>query len=327
MKLNLLGATLAISVLTLASCSHDSVEAPTTPSTPPATSNNIYYVDSAKIYRVSLSGTDRMLIAGIDTTSPNSFIGSAVRSVDGSKIFFLHYTSGSSQSIKLYSVSSSGTNLQMLKTMQTGGNEYRLLNATADNKILFHQMQVTGGALSYSIQTIGSDGNGQAQVVPFPSGSPLLSRIAPNSRWAGIAFGGTATIKTGTATSASLGTATDVGSPLSSGAYAMSSDGSKIAYAVQNGGSIDVKVYDIAGNSTTTAFSHVIVSDIGTFTNYTTSVRWVNGTEKLLLSYGKFTSPSGSPSDFTQVVLHTMSGGADVAWRIHGDEVTNIIAE
>lgn len=311
----------------LLSCTKNDGSNTPNPTPTPGASTALYYVDSAKIYATSLTGSGRVLVAGIDTGNVNSHIGSAVRSSDGNKLYFLHYISGSAQQIKLYAVNRDGSGLTALKTMATGGSEYVLLRATADNKLVFYQAQVSGSTITTSLQTIGTDGNNAATLATIPAGSPLLRWVSQSlNRWAGVQFATTQMIKTGTL-SGSLGAGTDVAAPVGSNAYALSTDGSHIAYAVKSGSTLTVKIYDVATGTTTDAFTHTIVPDIGSFTDYAAGLRWVDGTAKLLLYYGRFTMPAGSPSDFTQVVLFNRSNNTHTTWRFNGDQVYNIVAE
>ena len=338
LKLSIFSAIfLAFSALT--SCTKEGITVPVVvpvpppPAPPAAATNAVYYVDSAKIYSTSLTGTNRRLVVGIDTLSPNSFIGSLVRSTDGNKLYFLHYTSGGTQVIKLYGVNKDGTGLTMLKNMPAGGSEYVLLKQTSDTKIVFTQLAFTPpSSFVTTLQTINADGTNQATAITLPAGSPYISRLSATfNRYATVeSVAGTTlnTLKTGSVTGTTLGTPVVVGDVLSSNATGLSSDGTKIAYAKLNAaGRIEIYVYDVATAASQLKFTHTVNASIPLISSYGVSVRWVAGTDKILLGYGKFTSPSGSASDFTQLTLYTLSNSAELTWRFEGDEIDDIVTE
>ena len=338
LKLTIFSAIfLAFSALT--SCTKEGITVPVTvpiPPTPPAppaaTTNAVYYVDSAKIYSTSLTGSDRRLVVGIDTLSTNSYISSAVRSNDGNKLYFFHYNySAGTQFIKLYSVNKDGTGLTVLKNMPANGPEYVLLKQTADNKLVFSQFTFTPPS-SYinTLQTINADGTNQVTFITVPAGSYYPSQLSATfNRYATVeSVAGTTinTLKTGSITGTTIGAPATVGNLLSSNSSSLSNDGTKIAYAKLNAaGKIEIYVYDVATAASLLKFTHTVVSTIPTIGDV--SVRWVAGTDKILLGYGKSTAPIGSASDFTQLTLYTLSNSAELTWRFEGDNIYKIVTE
>ena len=323
---------LAFSALT--SCTKEGITVPVVvpvPPAPPASNDNaVYYVDSAKIYSTSLTGTNRRLVVGIDTLSPNSYIGSLIRSNDGNKLYFLHNTSGGTPVIKLYGVNKDGTGLTMLKNMPAGGPEYSLLRATADNKIVFYQAAITPpSTFVNTLQIINTDGTNQTTLAALPTGSPNIFRLSVSvNRYISYDGTGSGTLQTGTISGNSIGAPVNIGSALGSNGSSLSNDGTKIAYAKVNAaGRIEIYLYDVATAASQLKFTHTVVASIPLISIYDVSVRWVAGTDKILLGYGKFTWPSGSASDFTQLTLYTLSNSAELTWRFEGDQIYNVVIE
>ena len=323
---------LAFSALT--SCTKEGITVPVVVPVPPAppasTANAVYYVDSAKIYSTSLTGTNRRLVVGIDTLSPNSYIGSLIRSNDGNKLYFLHNTSGGTPVIKLYGVNKDGTGLTMLKNMPAGGPEYSLLRATADNKIVFYQAAITPpSTFVNTLQIINTDGTNQTTLAALPTGSPNIFRLSVSvNRYISYDGTGSGTLQTGTISGNSIGAPVNIGSALGSNGSSLSNDGTKIAYAKVNAaGRIEIYLYDVATAASQLKFTHTVVASIPLISIYDVSVRWVAGTDKILLGYGKFTWPSGSASDFTQLTLYTLSNSAELTWRFEGDQIYNVVIE
>ena len=333
LKLTIFSAIfLAFSALT--SCTKEGITVPVVvpvPPAPPASNDNaVYYVDSAKIYSTSLTGTNRRLVVGIDTLSPNSYIGSLIRSNDGNKLYFLHNTSGGTPVIKLYGVNKDGTGLTMLKNMPAGGPEYSLLRATADNKIVFYQAAITPpSTFVNTLQIINTDGTNQTTLAALPTGSPNIFRLSVSvNRYISYDGTGSGTLQTGTIFGNSIGAPVNIGSALGSNGSSLSNDGTKIAYAKVNAaGRIEIYLYDVATAASQLKFTHTVVASIPLISIYDVSVRWVAGTDKILLGYGKFTWPSGSASDFTQLTLYTLSNSAELTWRFEGDQIYNVVIE
>ena len=333
LKLTIFSAIfLAFSALT--SCTKEGITVPVVvpvPPTPPAAATNaVYYVDSAKIYSTSLTGTNRRLVVGIDTLSPNSYIGSLIRSNDGNKLYFLHYTSGGTQAIKLYGVNKDGTGLTMLKNMPAGGPEYSLLRASADNKIVFYQAAITPpSTFVNTLQIINTDGTNQTTQASLLAGAPYIFRLSVAvNRYLSYDFTGAGTLQTGTISGNTIGAPVNIGTVLGLNGSSLSNDGTKIAYAKLNAaGRIEIYVYDVATAASQLKFTHTVNASIPLISSYGVSVRWVAGTDKILLGYGKFTSPSGSASDFTQLTLYTLSNSAELTWRFEGDEIYNVVTE
>ena len=333
LKLTIFSAIfLAFSALT--SCTKEGITVPVVVPVPPAppasTANAVYYVDSAKIYSTSLTGTNRRLVVGIDTLSPNSYIGSLIRSNDGNKLYFLHNTSGGTPVIKLYGVNKDGTGLTMLKNMPAGGPEYSLLRATADNKIVFYQAAITPpSTFVNTLQIINTDGTNQTTLAALPTGSPNIFRLSVSvNRYISYDGTGSGTLQTGTISGNSIGAPVNIGSALGSNGSSLSNDGTKIAYAKVNAaGRIEIYLYDVATAASQLKFTHTVVASIPLISIYDVSVRWVAGTDKILLGYGKFTWPSGSASDFTQLTLYTLSNSAELTWRFEGDQIYNVVIE
>ena len=336
LKLTIFSAIfLAFSALT--SCTKEGITVPVVvpvppppPAPPAAATNAVYYVDSAKIYSTSLTGTNRRLVVGIDTLSPNSYIGSLIRSNDGNKLYFLHYTSGGTQAIKLYGVNKDGTGLTMLKNMPAGGPEYSLLRATADNKIVFYQAAITPpSTFVNTLQIINTDGTNQTTQASLPAGAPYIFRLSVAvNRYLSYDFTGAGTLQTGTISGNTIGAPVNIGTVLGLNGSSLSNDGTKIAYAKLNAaGRIEIYVYDVATAASQLKFTHTVNASIPLISSYGVSVRWVAGTDKILLGYGKFTSPSGSASDFTQLTLYTLSNSAELTWRFEGHEIDDIVTE
>ncbi len=333
LKLLLFGAIITLGA---ASCTNEGVTTILNPGGTPLPSPvpvpltaDIFYVDTAKIYSTSLTGTNRTLVTGIDTLNTNSYIGSSVLSPDANKIYFLHYNFSTTQTIKLYSVNKDGTALTVLKNMPAGGPEYVLLRATAD-KIIFYQAAFTPpSTFTNTLQSINIDGTNQATLAAIATGTPLITSVSSAlNRYAAIDFTTPSNVQTGSISGSVIGAPVTVGPVIGSNGFSLSSDGSKIAYAKLNASSqIEIYVYDVATATSTLKFTHTVVAGIGTLSNYAVSVRWVDGSSKILLGYGKFTSPNGSASDFTHVSLYTLSTSAEVTWRILGDQITRFVTQ
>ena len=341
LKLTIFSAIfLAFSALT--SCTKEGITVPVVVPVPPAppappasTANAIYYVDSAKIYSTSSTGTNRRLVAGIDTLNPNSYIGSMVRSNDGNKLYFLHYisagTPGGTPVIKLYGVNKDGTGLTMLKNMPNISLAYELLKATTDNKIVFYQNAFTPfTTVVKTLQIINADGTNQTALATLPAvNSYTFGLSSVINRYASIDFTGGATIlQTGTISGNSIGAPVNIGTTNGINGSSLSNDGSKIAYLKVNAaGIVEIYVYDVATATSQLKFTHTVVAGISLISDYSVLLRWVAGTDKILLGYGKYAQPSGSASDFTQLTLYTLNNSTEVTWRYEGDRIFTIVTE
>lgn len=313
----------AIAIITLVSCNKEDASSNSGGNTTNAVVNNtVFYIDSAKIYSTTTTGTTKTLVVGIDTNNINSYISSWMAlSKDGNKLYFIHRISGSTPSAKLYVVNKNGTGLTALKTL-TATNEYGFMQHTNDDKITFYQASFTPpSTFTNTIQQITTDGSTQTTLGTIPSTFAQvirgISRAADRFVSTGTTGGGVTVAYTGTLSTGTLGVPRSL--PMGALNPKLSSDGKKIAYVKETAANtFQIYSYDVATEAEVLVGTQTFV--FATMA-YQVKLNWVDGTNKILISAGKFTFPNGAASDYTQCSLYTVgSTTAATNWQFAGDD-------
>jgi len=113
----------------------------------------------------------------------------------------------------------------------------------------------------------------------------------------------------------------------------LSPDGKKLAYikktSKNNEFDLMVKDVNIKNGQATKILTYLVPSDLVDDAQYSSffDIDWINTGDKIILSYGKFTFPKGSPNDYTKCELVDLSTAKIINnWNFTGDDagiVTN----
>ncbi len=306
------------------------------------------YVDSAQIFTTDLTGGNRKLAVAAETATVNEYIGDVQFSADGTKFIYNHILSGTPGVRTLKSCNLDGSNKKVLKTF--GANENNnFLKVLANGKILVGTNTFGGGAVANSVFTINEDGTGetaftQAGFSVSYSSSADLSKTArdiifysatPPAQGTGymgrtISYLGWS--ETGIVTSERvIENSTDVfNDATKAGFVTLSNDGSLVAFAVLSSATkFDIYTKETKANAAARklVYSITVPADITSVSPNDLKLRWLNGTDKLIAYIGKFTSPRGATTDYTQCHLITIGAASstDVNWKFMGDDIYDIV--
>ncbi len=288
--------------------------------TPTTSGNLIFYIDSAKIYSTDLSGNNRKLVVGLDTTNPNSYISNWVTTTaDAGKIYFRHHISGTSPSIKQYVVNSDGTGLVLIKNMATPNYEYGVTKLTTDGKLTFYQNQWSSpGAYTNTLQSLSLDGSTQTTLGTIPGTfTHLIWGInRAGDRFLSTQYSGSAnTVYAGTLISGVPSSPRSL--PAGINKFSYNDDGKKVAYLKSvSASSLEIYVYDVVAETS----SLVATYTIPTGATDDTQICWADGTNKILVSTGFYTFPRGASTDYTSCSVYTVGSSATpVTFKFSGD--------
>ncbi len=306
------------------------------------------YVDSAQIYTTDLTGGSRKLAVAAETATVNEYLGNVQFSADGTKFIYSHNLSGSANVRTIKSCNLDGSNKKVLKTFAASENN-NFLKVLANGKILFGTNTFTGGNMVNKVFTINEDGTGETVFTQAgfgvsnsnythvsKTGQDLIlmavSAPAQGTNYSGRNISYLGWSATGTVTGERvIENSTDVfNDATKAGNVAINNDGSLVAFAVLNSAAkfdIYTKETKAGAAARKLVYSITIPSDIPIISTGSLKLSWLNGTDKLLAYTGKFTSPRGSATDYTQCYVITIGAttSTDVNWKFTGDDIGSVV--
>jgi hypothetical protein len=320
----------------------------TTSSSTTGTANSLLaYVDSAQIFTTDLTGGNRKLAVAAETATVNEYLGTVQFSADGTKFIYSHNLSGSANVRTIKSCNLDGSNKKILKTFDATTNN-NFLKVLANGKILFGTTTFTGGVIATKVYTINEDGTGETAFTQSgfgvsnssythvsKTGQDLLllatSTPAQGTNFSGRIISYLGWSSTGTLTGERVieNSSDAFNDAAKAGNVAISNDGSLVAFAVLNSATkfdIYTKETKAGAAARKLVYSITVPSDIANVSSSSLKLRWLNGTDKLLAYIGKFTSPRGAATDYTQCYVITIGATAstDVNWKFTGDDIFDI---
>ena len=314
----------------LIACSTSQVIPADDATNPPApTASKIFFGDSSKIYSTDLTGGNRRLLVGLDTTSLNSYLMGITTNADGSKIYFRHRVSGTPSTTKQYVVNADGTGLTLLKTFTSVNSNYDYTKLTSDNKLVFFDgLYIPPASYAKNIETLTLDGLTQTTVATIPASfTPNITQIGrANGIYLAEQYFPSGQVWYTGSLNASFQPQTPRALPVGAKQARLSDDGKVVAYyKTVNATTLELYTYNVATETATLLAPYTIpMVGVGTggpgSSSVSTYFTWVEGTSKLMIYSALFTSPRGVPTDYAHCSIYTVgTTAAPTTFRFEGD--------
>ncbi|OAQ41812.1 hypothetical protein A5893_01460 [Pedobacter psychrophilus] len=317
---------LAIASLSFLACSKSD---DSNPSVSSEESTTVFYTDTFNIYSTDLKGGSRKLVTseGPSNSTSNNYIIATVYVPTSNRLAYI-YTEKYDQPFFLKTCNLDGSDKKTIKTFPAF-TQIGLLKATSDGQIFY-----TLPGKPFPNQTpsktfsIKADGTGETeitqQVYASTSDPDLISAdgkgVLLNGGYFAVIVNGTFDERN------SFNVLTNEEKDQTKiKQLSLSNDASKLTFAQKTAtaGQYEIRIKNVVKDAPTSTVLYTlnIPSDASEFT---LSLKFVNGTKNILVSYGKFTSPKGSVNDYTNCdLIDAVSGKVTNTWKFMGDEIYN----
>ncbi|GAB3931001.1 hypothetical protein [Mucilaginibacter myungsuensis] len=325
-------ALLSAVALAITSCNKGTTETPTpTPPVTSGTSTSIYYIDTFRIYSTDLSGGNRKLLIDEDLKSQNNYITS-FSVMPGSGKLIYGYTTGYQSQPTIIVANADGTGKKVIKTLPAGIS-LNFVKGLPNDMVYYGTTLYNGATTTKNFYSIKADGTGEANVNSLGSFADVRESSIASSGNGVLSSGYFAKLKDGKFLEQESyqvlenETKADI-----VGRVILSADATKIAFLrkTATADKYEVRVKDIftRGTSSTLAYTYTVpTTGPGAIPSVTPDISWVDGSGRLILSYGRFTFPRGVPSDYTYcVIIDPAKGTAGTGWSFTGDGYVGVSA-
>ncbi|MEO6149756.1 MAG: hypothetical protein ABIN95_10240 [Mucilaginibacter sp.] len=311
-------AALLVSALVACSKKNEGPE----PENPSGTNSTVFYADTFRVYKTDLTGGNRKLVVDEDIKSGNNYIGN-LTTIPGKGQVVYTYTTGYLDGTTIRIVNADGSGKKILKTIPAGTN-ISFIKGVGE-QIFYRTSTFVGGAISTNTYTIDADGSNDKELTGIPNGG-FITETMISSEGKGIldATGYFMKLEDGVFKEADSFYALNAAEIMDVNDIAVSADASKVACLYRlSDHQYEIKVKEMSKSAT---LSKVYTVNLGDLVR-PIDILWVNGNKNILVYYGKFTGPKGSPDDFTQCELIDIAKGTATTWKFTGDQIGNIVVD
>lgn len=291
-------------------------------------STSVYYVDTFRIYSTDLTGSNRKLVVDENINSGNNYISkTAVLPVSGQIVYV--YITGYQDPKTIKIVNADGSGKKILKTIPAGTDVAYLKSIDKDR--IYYCTYTPGNNSSEKLFSMNADGGDEKEIKLFLN--PVNYNSISKSGNDILAGNYLMKFKDGVfleAQSFNVFTTIEISENYS--VTELSPDGKKLAYikktSKNNEFDLMVKDVEVKNGSATKILTCVVSSELVDDAQYTAffDIDWLNTSDKVILSYSKFTFPKGSPNDYTKCELVDLPAAKITAsWNFIGDDATVVI--
>ncbi len=317
---------LAIASLSFLACSKND-DPNSGPSGSSDVSTTVFYTDTFNVYSTDLKGGNRKLVVseGPSNSSSNNYIYSVSYVPVANRLVYV-YTERYNEPFFLRTCKLDGSDKKTIKTFPTGTN-LGLVKAFSDGKIMY----VIPGKL-YPNQTpsksflINADGTGETEVnVPFYTNIEEPDLISTDGKGVLAPTGYFAIINNGVFDERNsfnilLNEDKDQTKFMD---LILSNDAKKAAFVQTTTANrkYEIRIKNVVKDAPVSTVLYT-VNILAEANDQAPKIHFVNGSKNILMSYGKFTSPKGSPNDYTYCeIIDTTTGKVTQSWKFMGDNV------
>jgi len=325
--------SLGISAMLIAGCSKN--ESEVKPDEPPqntsGTSNLVLYVDTFKVYSTDLKGGTRKELINEDLKSENNYITSLSIAPGTGKIVY-EYLTGYLDPVTIKVTNPDGSGKKILKTFPAGTN-VNFVKAIAGDRIYFGTSVTSAGLQVKKYYAMNIDGSNEKELKglsPFAN----ISSDQLSSEGKGLVTGDGYFVKINNDDFAETDSYNVLGNENKANIQSnliMSADAKKIAFISRTATSdqYEIRVKDISTRNTSSivALTYTLsATGPGAIQFPSFGLCWADGSQRLLLSYGKMTFPKGSPNDYVFCQLLDLAKTDISSWSFTGDGSLSIQA-
>ena len=322
---------LIIACAAIASCSKNNVAPVVEPTTTSGESTTVLYIDTFKVYSTNLKGENRKLLVNEDLQSQNNYIMST-SIIPGSNKIVYSYTTGYQDPTTIKVAAADGSSKAIVKTFPAG-ERVGFVKGMTGNKIYYSVSKTQGGATSVNYYSMNDDGTGETEIKGFPYYSFMKESTIGNQGKGFLANAGYfVKIKDGIfLEQESFNVLANENKTDIMGDIVVANDASKIAWVSKTStdGKYEIRVKDITTKTSTStvAYTYTVPAEFkGNVFNDFFNIYWVDGNKKLLLEFGKFTSPKGAATDYSYCqIIDIATGTVGATWNFTGDGNSEIL--
>ena len=323
---------LIIACAIIASCSKNNVapveEPPTMTS---GESTTVLYIDTFRVYSTNLKGENRKLLVDEDLKSGNNYIMST-SIIPGSNKIVYSYTTGYLDPTTIKVAAADGSTKAVVKTFPAG-QQIGFVKGMAGNKIYYSISKNQGGVNSVNYYSMNDDGTGETEIKGFPYYAFMHESTISNQGKGFLANAGYfVKIKDGIfLEQESFNVLANENKTNIMGDIVVANDASKLAWVSKTSvdDKFEVRVKDITTKTTTStvAYTYTVPAEFkGNVFNDFFNIYWVDGNKKVMLEYGKSSSPKGAATDYSFCqIIDITTGTVSASWNFTGDGNSQIL--
>ncbi|MFD2164172.1 hypothetical protein ACFSJU_17315 [Paradesertivirga mongoliensis] len=292
-------------------------------------SSTVLYIDTARIYSTDLTGANRKLVVGNSGSDIKKIISASILPGSGNVLYA--YLPKSSNVTKIAVASLDGSTTKLIKEVTA---TVQFVKGISYDRIYYGTHTAFPG--SFEFRWMKADASSDTRNNYTPLAPVLLREEEISSEGRGFLVNGSKVstfiplfnnnVSQNESRTVVSSTSDFVVAPI------LSAKANKTAYVVKSTvtDQYHIKIKDISvdGPEETVYTLTIPSTGVGGIVNPVIHLCWVNGTKSLLISYGRFSSPSGAASDFTSCQVLDISLAAIIkSWTFTGDGNITMIAD
>ena len=293
-------------------------------------STTVFYVDTFRIYSTDLKGGNRKLVVDEDLKSQNNYI-TQISILPTTQQLVYGYYDGVSRGTLIKTCKFDGSSVKVIKSINAGSS-IGFVKGTSDGNIYYQTNTFTGGTVASRTFSIKADGTGETELQGFLYGANINEAQISNQGKGVLSrdgyFGVIANGVFDERNSFNIFLNEDK-DKTKFRTIILSADAKKAAFLLSTSttGKYELRVKDVIKDvsASTVLYTLNIPADAN---QYSPHIYFVNGSSNVLVAYGKFTSPKGSPNDFTNCdLVDIATGKVTQNWKFTGDDIGIIVVD
>lgn len=288
-------------------------------------STSVFYTDTFNIYSTDLKGGSRKLVTAELPNTGNNYIYATAYIPIANRLVYI-YTEAYDKPFFLKTCKLDGSDKRTIKTFPAFTN-VGLVKATSDGQIIYTLPgKPFPNQTASKVFSIKADGSGETEItVPFYATTNDPDLISADGKGILSTNGYFALLVNGVFDERNSFNVlmNEDKDQTKFRELSLSNDGTKLTFAQTSAtaGKYEIRIKNVAKDAaaSTVLYNLTIPAEAS---ESSLSLRFVNGTKNILVSYGKFTSPKGSVNDYTHCdLIDVASGKVNQTWKFMGDEV------
>ncbi|RCH56388.1 hypothetical protein DJ568_00570 [Mucilaginibacter hurinus] len=313
----------ALLALILFGCSKNNNNPGPEEENPTGANSTVFYADTFRVYKTDMAGGDRKLVVDEDIKSGNNYIGYLTTIPGKGKVVYT-YTTGYQDGTSIRIVNADGSEKKILKTIPAGTTI--LFIKGVGNQIFYRTGVYNGTSVTTKTYAMDADGSNDKELTGIPNGGSITeTQISSEGKGILSDDGYFMKLDNGVFKEAESFYAFKAADKTDMYDIAISADASKGAFLYKiTDTKYEIRIKDL---SATSSFSTLYTLNLPAAASRSVNILWVNGNKNVMVYWGKFTIPTGSPDDYTQCELIDASTGKATIWKFTGDEIGNVVAD
>ncbi|HTN20197.1 MAG TPA: hypothetical protein VL125_06960 [Pelobium sp.] len=301
----------------------------------PASSSNVstsvFYTDTFNIYSTDLKGGSRKLVTAELPNTGNNYIYATAYIPTANRLVYI-YTEAYDKPFFLKTCKLDGSDKRTIKTFPAFTN-VGLVKATSDGQIIYTLPgKPFPNQTASKVFSIKADGSGETEItLPLYASISDPDLISTDGKGVLSANGYFALLVNGVfdERNSFQVLTNEIADKTKILELSLSNDATKLVFAQQTAvtGQYEIRIKNVVKDApvSTVLYTINIPSDAN---ESSLSLRFVNGTKNILVSYGKLSFPKGSPNDYTNCdLIDVATGKVTQTWKFMGDEIYDPVTD